>query len=113
MKRIEAIVRPTGVKQVCNVLEEVGYPGVTVSDVEGHGRQKGYREVNVRGKMCRVPFIEKKRIMLVVQDSDAARIVKAIREAACTGTMGDGKIFVSPMEEVIRISSGESGDIAV
>ena len=60
MKRIEAIVRPTGVKQVCGVLERVGYPGVTISSVEGHGRQKGFREVSVRGKMCKLPFIEKK-----------------------------------------------------
>jgi nitrogen regulatory protein P-II 1 len=113
MKRIEAIVRPTGVKQVCNMLEKVGYPGVTISNVEGHGRQKGFREVNVRGKMCKMPFIDKKRIMLVVHDNDADRIIKAIREAACTGKMGDGKIFVSPMDDAIRISTGETGDVAV
>jgi|SRR5664279_4398774 nitrogen regulatory protein P-II 1 len=113
MKRIEAIVRPTGVKQVCNILEKVGYPGVTISNVEGHGRQKGFREVNVRGKMCKMPFIDKKRIMLVVHDNDADRIIKAIREAACTGKMGDGKIFVSPMDDAIRISTGETGDVAV
>ena len=113
MKRIEAIVRPTGVKQVCNILEKVGYPGVTISNVEGHGRQKGFREVNVRGKMCKMPFLEKKRIILVVQDNDADRIIKAIREAACTGKMGDGKIFVSPMDDAIRISTGETGDVAV
>ena len=113
MKRIEAIVRPTGVKQVCNILEKVGYPGVTISNVEGHGRQKGFREVNVRGKMCKMPFIDKKRIMLVVHDNDADRIIKAIREAACTGKMGDGKISVSPMDDAIRISTGETGDVAV
>ena len=113
MKRIEAIVRPTGVKQVCNILEKVGYPGVTISNVEGHGRQKGFRDVNVRGKMCKMPFIDKKRIMLVVHDNDADRIIKAIREAACTGKMGDGKIFVSPMDDAIRISTGETGDVAV
>ena len=113
MKRIEAIVRPTGVKQVCNILEKVGYPGVTISNVEGHGRQKGFREDNVRGKMCKMPFLEKKRITLVVQDNDADRIIKAIREAACTGKIGDGKIFVSPMDDAIRISTGETGDVAV
>jgi nitrogen regulatory protein P-II 1 len=113
MKRIEAIVRPTGVKQVCNILEKVGYPGVTISSVEGHGRQKGFREVNVRGKMCKMPFLEKKRIILVVQDNDVDRIIKAISKAACTGKMGDGKIFVSPMDDAIRISTGETGDVAV
>lgn len=113
MKRIEAYVRPTGVKQVCDVLEKVGYPGVTISDVEGHGRQKGFRELNVRGKISKQPFLEKKRIMLVVKDNDTDRIVGAIREAACTGNCGDGKIFVSPMDDAIRISTGESGDFAV
>ena len=113
MKRIEAIVRPTGVKQVCNMLEKVGYPGVTISNVEGHGRQKGFREVNVRGKMCKMPFIDKKRIMLVVNDNDADRIIKAIREAACTGKMGDGKIFVWDINESYRIRTGESGDTSL
>ena len=113
MKRIEAYVRPTGVKPVCDVLEKVGYPGVTISDVEGHGRQKGYSELNVRGKLCKKPFLEKKRIMLVVKDNEADKIINAIRDAACTGKCGDGKIFVSSMDDAIRISTGESGDIAI
>ncbi|HXW69646.1 MAG TPA: P-II family nitrogen regulator [Dissulfurispiraceae bacterium] len=113
MKKIEAIVRPTGVRQVCEILEKVGYPGVMISDIEGHGRQRGFRERNVRGVTCKVPFLEKKRIVLVVQDSEADTIIKAIREAACTGKIGDGKIFVSPMDDAIRIRTGETGDAAV
>ena len=113
MKRIEAYIRPSGVRQVCEILEKVGYPGITISDVEGHGRQKGYRELNVRGKICKKPFVEKKRLMLVVEDNDADRIVDAIREAACTAKIGDGKIFVSPMDNAIRISTGETGNVAV
>jgi len=113
MKRIEAIVRPTGVKPVCDILEKVGYPGVMISDLEGHGRQKGFRKRNIRGVTCNVPFLEKKRIVLVVKDSEADTIVKAIREAACTGKIGDGKIFVSPMDDAIRIRTGETGDAAV
>lgn len=113
MKRIEAIIRPTGVRQVCDILEKVGYPGVMISNVEGHGNQKGFRERNVRGMTCKVPFLEKKRIVLVVKDNEADMIIEAIREAACTGKIGDGKIFVSPMDNVIRIRTGETGDAAV
>ena len=113
MKRIEAIIRPTKVTQLCASLEKVGYSGVTISDVEGHGSQKGFRERNVRGMTCKVPFLEKKRIVLVVKDNEAGMIIKAIREAACTGKIGDGKIFVSTMDDAIRIRTGETGDAAV
>ncbi len=113
MKRIEAIIRPSRLTEVCDTLERVGYPGVTVSNVEGHGKQKGFRKINVRGRTCKVPFIDKKRVVLVVKDNEADTIIKAIREAVCTGEIGDGKIFVSPMDDAIRIRTGESGDSAV
>ena len=113
MKRIEAIIRPTVVKKVCDILEKVGYPGVMISNVEGHGSQKGFRERNVRGMTCKVPFLEKKRVVLVVKDNEADRIIKAISEAVYTGKIGDGKIFISPMDDAIRIRTGETGDAAV
>lgn len=113
MKKIEAIIRPSGVNQVCAILEGIGYPGITVSDVEGHGKQKGFRERRVRGTTHKVPFLEKKKIELIVKDNEADTIIKAIREAARTGEIGDGKIFVSPMDDAIRIRTGEAGDTAV
>jgi nitrogen regulatory protein PII len=113
MKKVEAIIRPTKVNAVCAILEEVGYSGVTISDVEGHGSQKGYRERQVRGVTHRLPFLEKKRIELIVKDNEADTIIKAIRKAVCTGEIGDGKIFVSSMDDAIRIRTGETGDAAV
>ena len=113
MKKIVAIIRPDGLGRVCAVLEKAGYPGVTVSNVEGHGTQKGFRERKVRGTTHRVPFVEKKKIELIVKDSQAAGIIRAISEAARTGEVGDGKIFISPMDDVIRIRTGESGETAI
>ncbi len=113
MKRIEAIIRPTKVTQVCASLEKVGYSGVTISDVEGHGNQKGTTERSIRGVIQRMPFVEKKRVVLVVKDKEVDGIMKAIREAVCTGKIGDGKIFVSSIEDVMRIRTGETGEVAV
>lgn len=113
MKRIEAIIRPARINQICDILEKVGYPGVTVSDVEGHGSQKGFRERKVRGMTYKVPFLEKKRVVLIVKDKEADGIIRAIREAVCTGEIGDGKIFVSTIDDAIRIRTGETGDAAV
>lgn len=112
MKRIEAIIRPTKVPQVCASLENVGYPGVTISDVEGHGRQKG-TERKTRGVTYRVPFVEKKRVVLIVKDKEVDSIMKAIREAVYTGEIGDGMIFVSSMDTAMRIRTGETGETAV
>jgi nitrogen regulatory protein P-II 1 len=112
MKRIEAIIRPTKVTQVCAILNKVGYSGVTISDVEGHGSQKGI-ERKIRGIMYKVPLVAKKRLVLVVKDQEVGKIMQAIREAVFTGEIGDGKIFVSSMDDAMRIRTGETGEIAV
>jgi nitrogen regulatory protein P-II 1 len=113
MKRIEVIIRPTMVNQVCAILKKVGYPGVMISDVEGHGRQKGGSERMVRGVTHKLPFLAKKRVVLVVKDNEADGIIKAVRDAAYSGNIGDGKIFVSSMDDAIRIRTGESGEAAI
>ena len=112
MKRIEAIIRPTMVPQVFAILDKVGYSGITISDVEGHGSQKGI-ERRVRGIMYNVPLVEKKRVVLVVKDNEVGRIMMAIREAVFTGEIGDGKIFISSMDDAMRIRTGETGEVAV
>jgi nitrogen regulatory protein PII len=113
MKRIEAIIRPSKVDELCASLEKVGYSGVMISDVEGHGSQKGTTERHVRCMTYRVPFVEKKRVVLVVKDKEVDGIMKAIREAVCTGRIGDGKIFVSSIDNAMRIRTGETGEAAV
>jgi nitrogen regulatory protein P-II 1 len=112
MKRIEAIVRTSKVGDVCAALGKSGHPGLMVSEIEGHGRQKGIEE-RVRGRTYKVEMITKARIELVVRDEDVANIVNAIRETACTGKIGDGKIFVSPVDDAIRIRTAEQGELAI
>ncbi|MDA8085698.1 MAG: P-II family nitrogen regulator [Nitrospiraceae bacterium] len=112
MKRIEAIIRPAKVGDVLAALAKVGHPGVMVSEVEGHGSQMGV-EHQVRGKTYKVPLLAKKKIDVVVKDAEAAKIIEAIQKAVATGEIGDGKIFVSSMEDAIRIRTGESGEKAV
>ncbi|MBF0506269.1 MAG: P-II family nitrogen regulator [Nitrospirae bacterium] len=112
MKRIEAIISPTKVDQVCAILENVGYPSVTISNVEGRGSKKG-SERKIRGITYTVPFVEEKRVVLVVKDKEVDGIMKAIREAACTGKTGDGMIFVSSMDNAMSIRTGETGETAV
>lgn len=113
MKRIEAIIRPTKINELCASLKKVGYSGVMISDVEGHGIQKGTTERRARGLTHIVPFVEKKRVVLVVKDKEVDGIMKAIREAVCTGRIGDGKIFVSSIDNAMRIRTGETGEDAV
>ena len=112
MKKIEAIIRPEKVKDVMAALETAGYPGVTVTEVQGHGKQRGVTE-SWRGSSYQVMFLQKMKFEMVVKDSDLARIVKAISSTARTSTVGDGKIFVSTIEDVIRIRTDEHGEIAV
>lgn len=112
MKRIEAIIRPTKVPDVCAALDKAGHPGVTISEVEGRGSEKGW--VNqVRGVSFDVRLLPKKRIEVVVDDEDADKVVTAIRDASLTGEVGDGKIFVHDMAKVIRIRTNESGVAAL
>ena len=112
MKRIEAILRPEKVTAVRQALEKVGFPGLNVSEVEGHGKQKGVVQ-QWRGDTYRVELLPKMRLEIVVSDRDVSKIVKAIQEVSKTGAVGDGKIFVSPVEEVIRIRTGETGESAL
>lgn len=112
MNRIEAIVRPDKVADICAILEEVDYPGLMITEIEGHGKQKGLQQ-EVRGKTYKVGLMTKARIEVVVKDSDTDKIVKAIRETAFTGKAGDGKIFISPVNDAVRIRTGERGDSAI
>ncbi len=112
MKRIEAIIRPGKVNDVCGALDKVGHPGVMVSEIEGHGKQKGL-EQQVRGKTYKVDLLPKARLEVVVKDSDVEKTVTAIREAAYSGNVGDGKIFIYPVDDTVRIRTAEHGDIAI
>jgi nitrogen regulatory protein P-II 1 len=112
MKKIEAIIRPGKVADVCAVLEKVGHTGVMITEIEGHGNQKGV-EQQVRGKTYKVGLLNKARVEVVVKDSEVNKIIQAIREAACTGKIGDGKIFIYPVEDALRIRTAEQGDIAL
>ncbi len=112
MKKIEAIVRPEKVDEVRRALEKVGFPGLNISEVEGHGKQKGVVQ-QWRGEQYRVELLPKVKLEIVVSDKDVSKIVRAIQEAAKTGSVGDGKIFVSTVEEVIRIRTGEMSEAAL
>jgi nitrogen regulatory protein P-II 1 len=112
MKRIEAIIRPAKVGEVCAALERIGHPGMMISEIEGHGKQKGI-EQQVRGKTYKVDFITKARIELIVNDADVEKIVAAVRPAAVTGQVGDGKIFIHPVEDAIRLRTNERGESAI
>jgi nitrogen regulatory protein P-II 1 len=113
MKKIEAIVRPERVSAVKEALEKLGYPGMTFTQVKGHGRQKGIVQ-QWRGSQYRVEFLPKVKIELVVENGGSVEpIIAAIVENARTGEAGDGKIFVWPIEDVVRIRTGERGPAAV
>ena len=112
MKKIEAIVKPFKLEEVKDALHEVGIEGMTVSEVKGFGRQKGHTEI-YRGSEYTVDFLPKIKVEVVVPDGKAAEVTSAIIKAAKTGKIGDGKIFVSSVEEAIRIRTEEKGDSAV
>ncbi len=112
MKRIEAIIRPAKVPDVCAALNGAGHPGVTISTVEGRGSQQGWVH-HVRGASFKENVLARSKVEVVAKDEDAAAIVKAIRDAAVTGGVGDGKIFVHDITEVIRIRTNESGTAAL
>ena len=112
MKKIEAIIRPAKVSDVCDALEKIGHPGIMLTELEGHGKQKGVKQ-EVRGKTYNVNLLTKIRVEVVVKDSDVDKTVKAIREAAFTGSVGDGKIFIYPVENAVRIRTAEEGDAAL
>jgi len=112
MKRIEAIIRPEKASAVCAALEKAGHPDVTLSRVEGHGDQKGWVN-HVRSASYAVNLLAKTRVEVVAKDEDADAIINAIRDAALTGEVGDGKIFVHEMANAIRIRTNESGIAAL
>jgi len=115
MRKIEAIIRPEKLDDVRRAIEAVGYPGITITEAEGHGKQKGIVQ-QWRGESYRVEFVPKIKLELVVSDTDTERIIQAIVKAARTngaGAVGDGKIFVSDVREVVRIRTGERGEPAL
>ncbi len=112
MKKIEAIIKPFKLDEVKEALQEVGLQGITVIEAKGFGRQKGHTEL-YRGAEYVVDFLPKVKVEVVLADDQVDRAVEAIRSAAQTGRIGDGKIFVSSIEEVIRIRTGETGADAV
>jgi len=112
MKRIDSIIRPHQLEEVKTCLTKIGVEGITVSDVRGFGRQKGHTEL-YRGAEYTVEFIPKIQITILATDDMVPKILDAITEGARTGKLGDGKIFVTPLEEVIRIRTGDRGDVAI
>ena len=112
MKKIEAIIKPFKLEEVKDALSEVGIDGMTVTEVKGFGRQKGHTEI-YRGSEYTVDFLPKVKIELVVPDARADAAVTAIVKSAKTGKIGDGKVFVSSVDEAIRIRTDERGDHAV
>ena len=112
MKKIEVVIKPFKLEDVKEALADMGITGMTVSDVKGYGRQQGHSEL-YRGAEYVVDFIAKTKIDLVINDDQVEAVTKTIIEAAKTGKIGDGKIFVSSIEDVIRIRTGETGSEAV
>ena len=108
MKKVEAIIKPFKLDEVKEALSGIGVQGLTVSEVKGFGRQKGHTEL-YRGAEYVVDFLPKVKLEIIVSDETAAQVVETIERAARTGRIGDGKIFVLPMEEVVRIRTGERG----
>ena len=108
MKLVTAILKPFKLDDVKSALEAAGVQGMTVSEVQGFGRQRGHTEV-YRGAEYQVDFVPKVRIEVVVDEADAARVVDAIVGAASTGSIGDGKVWVTPVDEVVRVRTGERG----
>jgi len=112
MKLVTAIVKPFKLEDVKNALETLGVTGLTVSEAQGFGRQKGHTEV-YRGAEYTVDFVPKVRVEVLADDNDALRVADALIEAARTGKIGDGKVWVTPVEEVVRVRTGERGPDAL
>ena len=112
MKKIEAIIKPFKLDEVKEALHEVGVSGITVTEAKGFGRQKGHTEL-YRGAEYVVDFLPKVKLEIIVRDEQVAEVVETIEKAAKTGRIGDGKIFVLPIDEIIRIRTGERGSAAI
>ena len=109
MKKIEAYIKPFKLDEVKEALMEIGIEGMSVAEVKGFGRQKGHTEL-YRGSEYQVDFLPKVKVDVVVPDGDAERVVEAVVAAARTGQIGDGKVFISNVEDAVRIRTGESGE---
>jgi len=112
MKLITAVIKPFKLDDVREALSEIGVQGITVTEVKGFGRQKGHTEL-YRGAEYVVDFLPKVKIDIAIADSVVDQVIEAITKAANTGKIGDGKIFVSPLEQVVRIRTGETGEDAI
>lgn len=112
MKKIEIITRPHKLDEVKDALTKLGIKGLSVSEIKGFGRQRGHKEV-YRGAEYQVDFVPKVRIEVVVEDDLVRGVLEEVQKVARTGKVGDGKIFVSPVEEVVRIRTGETGESAI
>ena len=112
MKKIEAVIKPFKLDEVKDALNEAGIMGITVTEVKGFGRQKGHTEL-YRGAEYVIDFLPKVKVEVVVRDEMTGRVIEAIEKAARTGKIGDGKIFVTHVEEAVRIRTGERGDDAI
>jgi len=112
MKKIEAIIKPFKLDEVKNALAEIGIQGITVSEVKGFGRQKGHTEL-YRGAEYTIDFLPKVKVEIVVPAEQCGQVVETIQASAKTGRIGDGKIFILPCEDVIRIRTGERGAAAI
>lgn len=112
MKKVEAIIKPTRLDAVKEALTAMGIKGMTISEVKGYGRQKGHTEI-YRGAEYVVDFVPKIKIEIVVETEQAAEVVRVVRATANTGKIGAGKIFIIPVEQVIRIRTGETGTEAI
>ncbi|MBX3302374.1 MAG: P-II family nitrogen regulator [Nitrospira sp.] len=112
MKLVEAVVKPFKLEEIKDALLEIGVQGMTVSEVKGFGRQKGHKET-YRGQEYRIEFVPKVKIEVAVTDAHVPRVIEVISRAAKTGSIGDGKIFVQDLSEVVRIRTGETGEMAL
>ena len=112
MKKIEAIIKPFKLDEVKNALTKIGVQGMTVTEVKGFGRQKGHTE-SYRGTEYAIDFLPKSKIEIIIPDELVTPVIETIERAAKTGKIGDGKIFLSPVEEIIRIRTGERGKDAM
>ena len=112
MKKIEAVIKPFKLDEVREALSEIGVTGLTVTEVKGFGRQRGHTEL-YRGAEYVVDFLPKVKVTLIIGDSSVDRAIEAIVKAARTGKIGDGKIFVTDVDQVVRIRTGESGEQAI
>ncbi|MFY9271132.1 MAG: P-II family nitrogen regulator [Candidatus Manganitrophaceae bacterium] len=112
MKKIEAIIKPFKLEEVKKALSDIGIHGMTISEVKGFGRQKGHKE-QYRGAEYTIDFVPKIKLEIVISDEDEEKAIATIMAAAKTGNIGDGKIFVTPLSDAVRIRTGESGEAAL